>query len=267
LPLAAARAAAATSPNTLPARGAAIRVATLNLWGHFADWPRRCELLATELPRLDVDAYLLQEVVIGEGRGDQLCELAERLGYQWTTRVVAESRPHETEHEGVAILARLPLLDTATWPLPRSRPPRQRLEATLATQEGRIRLITLHAAVSSADGRDEQLAALAELQGSAVLLGADLNAEPPLVRPLLGHAFRDTLDWDETPTWPVDADEFVQAWEEKLGAKPDGEPKPRRLDYLLTRDLTVTASGIVTLAGSERNASDHRLVWADVSVT
>jgi endonuclease/exonuclease/phosphatase family metal-dependent hydrolase len=42
---------------------------------------------------------------------------------------------------------------------------------------------------------------------------------------------------------------------------------PCRLDYLLTRGLTVAASGMVTLAGGERSASDHRLVWADVSVT
>jgi len=248
----------------LSAKGGAIRVATLNLWGHFADWPGRRDLLAAGLPGLDVDVYLLQEVVRGDGRGDQLLELAERLGYEWTARAIAESRPHETEEEGVAILTRFPLLETAVWPLPPSRPPRQRLEATLAGPQGRIRLITLHAAVSAYDGRDEQLAALAGLEGSPLLLGGDFNAEPSLVRPLLAHAFLDTLDWDESPTWPVDADEFVRAWEAKLGVKPEGEPQPRRLDYLLTRGLTVAASGMVTLAGGERSASDHRLVWADV---
>jgi endonuclease/exonuclease/phosphatase family metal-dependent hydrolase len=83
---------------------------------------------------------------------------------------------------------------------------------------------------------------------------------------VLAHTFVDTLDWDDTPTWPVDADEFVRAWEEKLGTKPGGESQPRRLDYLLTRALTVTASGTVTLADGERSASDHRLVWADIGL-
>jgi endonuclease/exonuclease/phosphatase family metal-dependent hydrolase len=107
----------------LPAKGAAVRVATLNLWGQFAVWPRRRRILAEQLPGLDIDVYLLQEVVCGEDGGDQLCELAELLGFAWTARAVAESRPHESEHEGVAIISRLPLHDAEVWPLPASRPP------------------------------------------------------------------------------------------------------------------------------------------------
>jgi endonuclease/exonuclease/phosphatase family metal-dependent hydrolase len=116
----------------LPPMRDALRLATLNLWGRFADWPRRRDILAAQLPSLDIDVYLLQEVVCSAEGGDQLAELAEILGFAWSTRAVAESRPHEAEEEGVAILSRLPLYEMAAWPLPPSRPPRQRLEAVVA---------------------------------------------------------------------------------------------------------------------------------------
>jgi endonuclease/exonuclease/phosphatase family metal-dependent hydrolase len=125
-------------------------------------------------------------------------------------------------------------------------------------------LLTLHAAVSKAEGRDDQIAALAHLRAEPLLLGSDLNAPPTIVQPLLGDTFGDTLAWDEQPTWPVDGDEFVQAWQNKLRERPSGDPEPRRLDYLLYRGIEVVHSGTRALGNSRRSASDHRLVWADV---
>jgi endonuclease/exonuclease/phosphatase family metal-dependent hydrolase len=241
-------------------------VATFNLWGRFGDWPRRRAILGEQLPPLGIDVYLLQEVVCGDGRGDQLAELAELLGYEWSTRVVAESRPHETEDEGVAILSRLPLHSTAVWPLPPSHPPRHRLEALLDWNNISLRLMTLHAAVSRDDGRDEQIACLAALKAEPLLLGSDLNAPPSLVRPLLDSSFADTLSWDEQPTWPVDAAEFVRAWEEKLGEKPPGEPRSRRLDYRSAaasrswtpaRSHCATATGAPPITASSGQRSEH----------
>lgn len=130
----------------LPDKRGCLRIATLNLWGRFADWPRRRALLEKQLPALEIDVYLLQEVVCGGGGGgggDQLAELADSLGYGWTARVIAENRPHETEDEGVAVLSRLPLHSTAIWPLPPSHPPRHRLETSL----------DFNPAVAAADGR------------------------------------------------------------------------------------------------------------------
>lgn len=248
-----------------PEKHEVLRVATLNIWGRFADWPRRRALLREQLPALEIDVYLLQEVVCGGGSGDQLRELAELLGYEWTARVVAENRPHETEDEGIAIVSRLPLQSTAVWPLPPSHPPRHRLEASVDWGGASVRLITLHAAVSARDGRDEQISAVADLTADPLVLGSDLNAPPSVVEPLLGATLADTLGWDESPTWPVDADEFVRAWEQKLGEKPKGDPEPRRLDYLLYRGLEISASGMLMLGDAARSASDHRLVWADVS--
>lgn len=248
----------------LPEKGPALRIATLNLWGRFANWSRRRELLAAELPALDIDVYLLQEVVCGDGRGDQLAELAEALDYSWTARVIAESRPHEIEDEGVAVLSRLPLHAIAVWPLPPSHPPRHRLEASIDWNGASVRLITLHAAVSNDDGRDAQIASLSQLDAAPAVVGADLNAPPPIVRRLLDGSLGDSLDWIEEPTWPVDADEWAEAWKEKLGEKPSRDPEPRRLDYLLYRGVTVAASGTLVLAAGRAIASDHRLVWADV---
>ena len=238
-------------------RDGSLRIATFNLWGRFADWPRRRALLGRELPALDVDVYLLQEVVCGDGRGDQLRELADLLGHAWTARVIAENRPHETEDEGVAILSRLPLHSSAVWPLPPSHPPRHLLEASVEWNGTRVRLITLHAAVSAHDGRDEQIAALAALAADPAVLGSDLNAPPAVVRPLLDGSFADSLGWDERPTWPVDAEEFVRAWEQKLGEKPSGEPEARRLDYLLYR---INISSIARSSSSRRLTPNARTV-------
>jgi endonuclease/exonuclease/phosphatase family metal-dependent hydrolase len=124
---------------------------------------------------------------------------------------------------------------------------------------------TFHAAVSAEDGRDAQIASVDALTENALLLGADLNADPSQVRRLVKGDLVDTLDWDDSPTWPVDADAFIHGWEEKLGEKPRDKPQPRRLDYLLARGLEASASGIVTLARDGHGASDHRLVWADLT--
>lgn len=249
----------------LPDKRDRLRVATLNLWGRFADWPRRRALLAQQLPALEVDVYLLQEVVSGGGGGDQLAELADMLGYDWTVRVIAESRPHETEDEGVAILSLLPLHTTAVWPLPPSHPTRHRLETSVDWTRRSLRLMTLHAAVSNDAGRDAQIAALAELDAEPLVLGSDLNAPTWVVRPLLEHAFADTLDWGEQPTWPVNADEWARAWKQKIGERPIRDSEPRRLDYLLCRGVEIADSGTVTLGDPTRRASDHRLVWADIA--
>jgi len=250
---------------TVPPKGGALRVATLNVWGLFADWPRRRELLRGRLPPLDVDVYFLQEVVCGDDRPDQLLELAELLGCPSTARVVAEARPHELEEEGVAIASRLPLRDVAVWPLPASDPPRHRLEATIDLDGVGLRLATLHAAVSPAQTRDEQIATLVCLPDSPLLVGADLNAPPATVRALVGETFADTLAWDAAPTWPVDEAEFRRAWEEKLGEAPPGRVEPRRLDYLLVRGLNVERSGSHALGDRGHHASDHEVVWADIS--
>jgi endonuclease/exonuclease/phosphatase family metal-dependent hydrolase len=249
----------------LPKKDGHLRIATFNIWGRFADWPSRREILEDQLPPLDVDVYLLQEVVCGDGQGDQLVELAGILEYEWTARVIAESRPHETEDEGVAVISRLPLHSTAVWPLPPSHPPRHRLEASLDWNGQSLRLITLHAAVSNREGRDAQIKALSELKSDRLLLGADLNAPPWVVRPRVGDTLNDALDWDERPTWPVNSTEWAEAWKQKLGEHPDHDAEPRRLDYLLSRGLSITAAGTLPLGDGERSASDHRLVWADVA--
>lgn len=96
------------------------------------------------------------------------------------------------------------------------------------------------------------------------MLGSDLNAPTWAVRPLLEDTFNDTLDWGEQLTWPVNADEWVQVWKQKLGEKPNRDSEPRRLDYLLYRGVEVVASGAIALADTSGSASDHRLVWADI---
>lgn len=245
----------------LPDKLDRLRVATLNLWGRFADWPRRLALLEQQLPPLAIDVYFLQEVVCGAGREDQLAQFADSLAYGWTARVIAENRPHETEDEGVAVLSRLPLHNTAVWPRPPSHPSRHRRETSIDWKEQRLRLMTLHAAVSNRDGRDAQIAALTNLKENPLLLGADLNAPPWVVRPLLTDILDDTLGWDEQPTWPVNGEE----WDASLEAEARRKPGPRsgaaapRLPPLPRRRDQRFRNGHSGRSGSERIRPPARL--------
>jgi hypothetical protein len=74
------------------------------------------------------------------------------------------------------------------------------------------------------------------------------------VQPRLDGSLDDALSWDRQPTWPVNADEWAQAWKQKLGELPDRDSEPRRLDYLLYRGLEIAEAGMVTLSDDIRSA-------------
>ncbi|MGH2972022.1 MAG: endonuclease/exonuclease/phosphatase family protein [Gaiellaceae bacterium] len=129
----------------LPAKQGALRVATLNLWGWFADWPQRRRLLSEQLPSLEIDVYLLQEVVCGHERGDQLSarpRTRAHLAHALRTRTRASaSNPHRLDRARSRTHRRRGLQRAQ---LPRLRP-RLQLADHGPAQPRRSRLLPDHA--------------------------------------------------------------------------------------------------------------------------
>lgn len=237
-----------------------MRVATLNLWGRFADWPARRDVLVAHWPDPPPDVVMLQEVVCDE-HGDQAEELAEALGYDRVEQI--EGHRHAGGREGLAMLARVPLEDVRAIDLPASQPDRRLLAATVDL--GRpVHLLCAHTVAVPDDVRMRQILAILHRQEEPVVIGADLNEVPAVIKPLLGD-LTDCLDGDPSPTWPMCPRTFGAAWEALQGRAPHFSLEPRRLDYLLARSLEVVDSGVHPLGdGNGQFASDHALVWASV---
>lgn len=236
-----------------------MRIASFNVWGRFADWSRRLELLAEWWPSLDVDVLLAQEVCVDE-IGDQGTELAEALEYRAWEAVMAPGRG-----EGVAVFSRSGITDVQAAPLPPSVPPRCMLAATVDGPGGEVRVLTSHLCSGPADANDRQLSRLlAHDQARELVIGADLNVDPERVVPELGrYGLSDDLDGAVRATTPTDGRLFREAWRERLGEYPDLRLDPRRLDYLLSRGLECRGAGSVVVRDGDLLGSDHALVWAD----
>lgn len=238
-------------------------MATLNLWGLFGDWERRKSVIAWRWPKVEADVLLVQEGV-RDGATDQVAELAGLLGYPWVVR----GCPEQDERESIAILSRLALSDPEQRPLPASSPRRCVLTATVAAPGGALTAAVTHLAFKPLAARERQLRALAALTGERLVVGGDLNAGAELVRPVMEPAgFDDALEWAEIPTWPCSAQQFSEAWKQKVGRKPHFSLEGRRLDWLVSRGVKTTDAGVVFVGDHIRGfASDHALLYVDVEL-
>lgn len=249
-----------------PRPDGAVRLASVNLWGLFADWPGRLARLVEGWPEVDADIVALQEVRV-EGAVDQAQDLQQLLGYRYAGRDVRVAS--RADHEGVALLSRLPLraVESIRLPLPAPEGMRLALRAEVELGSGWVPVWTAHTTVAPAEVLLDQLKVLFAAPDDPMLLVGDLNAEPSVVRPLAEPvALSDVLGYAEVPTWPVDADRFRAAWTAMTGAPPFFRVAPRRLDYVLTRGVPAMAAGVTVLGDSERGyASDHAVVWADIA--
>jgi endonuclease/exonuclease/phosphatase family metal-dependent hydrolase len=249
-----------------PRRGL-LRVATLNLWGRFGDWPRRLETLRATWPAVDADVLLLQEVWTSPAR-DQVAQTAAALGYPHAVRGLAvPEAPGGRDVETVAILSRLPLRDAAVTVLPHSDPLRSRVAATVEHPRSALRAACGHTVFTPPALCHAQVGALVDLQGSPAVVGGDLNAPDDVVLPLAArHGLVDSLTGDVVPTWPVDREAFRRGWIERVGAEPTFSLTPRRLDYVLCRGALAVAAGVDPLCDPRTGvpASDHAAVWADL---
>lgn len=250
-------------------RPAALRVATLNLWGRFGHWGRRLATLEETWPAVDADVLLVQEVWVTPER-DQVREVAERLGYAHEARGLPTSGERGgAEVETVAILSRLPLHSVDVTVLPTSEPLRSRVTATVDHPGASVTVGCGHTVFTPPALCVAQVRALCRVAASPLVLGGDLNARPETALPLVEEqGLLDTLAGAATPTWPVDRDVFRRGWVEQTGSEPTFSLSPRRLDYVLSRGLATVAAGVEPLRHprSGEPASDHAAVWADLRV-
>lgn len=238
-----------------------LHVASLNLWGRWADWRARCAVLVEHWPDPAPDVVMLQEVVC-DSEGDQAEELGRALGYGHVEQ--AEGHRHGDGREGLAVLSRLPLHQPRAADLPASEPGRRVLMTMVETSDGPVHLACAHTVAVPDDIRMRQILEILRLREEPLVIGADLNETPAIITPLLRDpGLVDCLAAVEDPTWPMCAATFGAAWEALQGRAPHFSLTPRRLDYLLTRSMRPLAAGVHPLEdGRGRFASDHALVWA-----
>jgi endonuclease/exonuclease/phosphatase family metal-dependent hydrolase len=243
-----------------------LRVASVNLWGLFGDWEARRALLLEGWPRIDADVVVLQEARL-HGAGDQARDLQLAFDLDYAARDPRAAAGEE--HEGVAILSRCPLRHVESFALPHHHPPRLAVRAEISIGGRFVAMVAAHTSVEPAEVLNAQLDLLFGLEAEELVLVGDLNAEPDLVRPMAEQAgLSDALGFADMPTWPVDIQHFREGWTALLGEEPSFPLRPRRLDYVLSRGVSVVSAGMSVLGDPERGyASDHAIVWADLDAS
>lgn len=153
-----------------------LRIATLNLWGFFGNWPARLQLLERMWADVDADVVLCQEVCCAPGL-DQAAVVAQALRFEH--RALALAADVDGHREGVALLSDLPLSCVTSLPLPDSTPRRVALYANVPLGVRELTVASAHAVCTPTPARCAQIQALAALAlEGPVVLGADLNATP-----------------------------------------------------------------------------------------
>jgi endonuclease/exonuclease/phosphatase family metal-dependent hydrolase len=166
-----------------------LRVVTLNLWGLTEPLAQRMEIVRAGLAALSPDVVALQEVCVVPGAVEnQAAALAGALGM---ALVYAPATALASGEEGLAILSRLPVLESRHVELPFAVSDERRIAigVALAVPGGEVHAFVTHLSYRLRDGvkREAQAAAVdrfaAQLQADrgaprlAVLMG-DFNATP-----------------------------------------------------------------------------------------
>lgn len=85
-----------------------VKVLTINLRHDSDQWPRRFELVANEIARLDPDLIGLQELAISEDQGAYLDSLLEKRGHA-KYEIITERKTGLAGSEGIGIMSRWPI--------------------------------------------------------------------------------------------------------------------------------------------------------------
>lgn len=243
-----------------------VRVATWNIL-HGVDLRTGrvdLDMVSAVLAALDADVIAVQEAdrrLARSGRGHQIAELADRLGYHgvFAPAVLGGSRrPRRVSRRrgpvldidpdgpgyGVGILARIPILEHDIAELPARRDPRIALRVIVPAPWGALSVTTAH--LSMWPWRTHsQLVALARFaRGDAMrttggVLAGDLNAPPRAVRHVLSRR-----GWRVATTGPT-----FPAWN-----------PARQLDHVAVRGPV----GLRQVTAGPAGPSDHLPVTATV---
>jgi endonuclease/exonuclease/phosphatase family metal-dependent hydrolase len=162
-----------------------LRCLTLNLWGAEAPLERRMQIVAAGLRALGPDVVALQEVREVPGQLPNQAEvLARAVGLH---HVFAPATPFGGGEEGLAILAREPMLEKCVIELPHAQPTERRilLSTRVGSGPGSVWVHTTHLNYRLAHGREreDQVQAIdASLAGRSTdrpqILMGDFNARP-----------------------------------------------------------------------------------------
>ena len=162
-----------------------LRCLTLNLWGAEPPLERRMAMVASALGELAPDVVALQEVREVPGQlPNQAESLAQTVGLH---HVFAPATPFAGGHEGLAILAREPILASDALVLPHAEPSERRilLSALIQRGSGAVWAHTTHLNYRLTHGkeREDQVKAIAasvasRASDSPQILMGDFNARP-----------------------------------------------------------------------------------------
>lgn len=228
---------------TASSSGGTLRIGSFNIHSGEAAGQESVNLdkTAAVLERFDLDFVALYEVSAGF-QGDQALTLGRKLEMASLFEGVEYRFWHEDFGNG--LLSRVPVESVVRIDLPCTQPKKFRI-ALLSTVEldgTPVRILATH--IDTEVDHDRQFVLIAglfkALKPPAILMG-DLNctAEEPLLARLLSEP---------------DIEAAITTGGQKA-------PSGRRVDHILVKGLRVETAQVVT-----NDASDHPLVWAEVSL-
>ena len=228
------------STSETPAKGT-LRVGSFNIHGGGGpgDAPVNLERTAALLEPLNLDLIGLYEVH-GGFDGDQAKELGGTL--EMASVFAGTEYRFWHDHFGNAILAGVPVDSVIRIDLPCTQPKRYRNALLSIVKLDGVPVHVIAAHLDTRVDHDRQFALVADLfqalEAPAVLMG-DLNctASDPLLAELLAD--------------PEVVDAIAQG----------GASTANRIDHILVRGLEVESAEVI-----QNQASDHPLVWAEVSL-
>jgi endonuclease/exonuclease/phosphatase family metal-dependent hydrolase len=264
-----------------------IRVVTLNLWGSEPPLEPRMRAVVDGLAALAPDVVALQEVRAIPGAVENQAErLARALGLEAAYQVAT---PSPDGDEGLALLARHPIVARMHRELPHARADERRIVLGVAveTPAGRFCAFTTHLHYRLADGaaREEQAAAAEALVAATeselpkVLMG-DFNAIPESdeIRYLRGqHSIGGRRVYYQDAWARIHPGEAGYTWARansqtaRLGfLEPD-----RRLDYIFVTPMRKDGRGVIRECrivldvpdGDGVFASDHFGLFAEIQIS
>lgn len=280
------------------------RVGSLNIWFDVDTWPRRLEVLSSQIAAAELDVLCLQEAVVFSDGSSMAASLARRLGRGWSVAASDAWYPVGSHKAGLAVLSRLALAEdpvmVALPGLDMSGTQRRMMVTHFESEEGfplvvanthlawGAQLESLRAQqVFSIDRWFSDNIPLTEFGQSVVpaVLCGDFNSEPHAdsLRFLRGEAVfgKASTFWvdawlDQNPKEPGFTSSPANAWASEHAARYGVVPPRRRVDFVFSRGFVHGRPGRPLRASlfcdhadprSGLFASDHFGVYADIALS
>lgn len=233
-----------------------MRILSYNIWNYDGDWPIRRQLLTDVMSRASPDLIALQEVRHNwndRPGWNQARFFADGLDWNYAYRPANIFLPFPPLVEGLAFLWPSVSLPVQSFPVPKTgRGPRRII---LRAQLSDVDVYNVHFALSN-EGRMVESGTLLDIverrPSRPAILTGDFNADAgdgPM-QTLFNAGFHDV--WQEVH----DRGDNTMEW-----------PDPRRIDYILARDVDLRGASIDLLGVQPEDGllpSDHFGLLADI---